>query len=42
MAFEQLKVIVKDHYAKRHSRELADMTLVVFLVKLDFLHFNNL
>lgn len=42
MAFEQLKEIVREHYAEKHPRELADMTLVVFLVKLDFLHCNNL
>lgn len=46
MALDQLKVIVKlhreEHYAQRHSRELADMPVVVFLVKLNLLHFNRL
>lgn len=44
MALDQLKVIVElhheEHYAQRHSRELAGMPVVVFLVKLNFLHFN--
>lgn len=43
--FEQLKVTVKqcreEHYAQRHSRQLADLPLVVFLENLNSLHFNH-
>lgn len=45
MAFHQLKVIVKlcheGHYAQGHSREPTDTPVLVFIVKLNLLHFND-
>jgi len=46
VVIDQLQVIVKlhceDHYVQRHPRELADMPMAVFSVKLNFPCFDHL